>query len=156
MALLHPWGTVTTPTGRRATAPDAQSTVRPQSMVGNVLINVMERVQPLSDARRVSADLLGLPAAHLEERPVSRTSGVITLDESAHDHGLKLPSETNWSISRMAPLWTVRSMRRAGVQWSGLRPRAHGPPLTQRARPRVVREPAGPAEGETPPVRPPR
>jgi hypothetical protein len=60
-----------------------------------------------------------------------------------------------WTTARRPPrLAIARNLLRAGVEWSGRRPRAVLTPRPRRAHPRVVREPAGPAEGETPLERP--
>jgi transcriptional regulator with GAF, ATPase, and Fis domain len=119
--------------------------------------NVMERVALLSEARVVSAALLGLPAAPLEEGRDSGTCGAITLEESTRDHFLKTLNETNWNISRTAQRVGIgRNALGARIERYGLRPGVDASPLNQRARRPPVREPAGSVEGRTPPERPPR
>lgn len=134
-------------------APDARDTLFAYPWPGNVrqLANVMERVALLWEARVVSADLLGLLAASLEEGRDAGTSGAITLEESTRDPLLKTLSETNWNISR-----TAQRLGTARIERDGLRPGVDAPPLHQRARRPPVHEPAGPVEGGTPPERPPR
>jgi DNA-binding NtrC family response regulator len=116
----------------------------------------MERVALLSEARVVSAALLGLPAAPLEEGRDSGTCGAITLEESMRDHFLKTLNETNWNISRTAQRVGIGRNVGARIERYGLRPGVDAPPLNQRARRPPVREPAGSVEGRTPPERPPR
>src|SRR5262245_11943731 len=138
--------------------PDARAALATHAWPGNVreLHNVMERVALLSDARAITAAMLGLPVRAPESAP---PADHLTRDEgevAERERLLNALRETDWNVSRAAVLLGVgRNTIRYRISKFGLRPgdEAESEQRPAGGTPTVEPPPAAPVD-ETIPVRP--
>src|SRR5262245_9434361 len=137
--------------------PDARAALATHAWPGNVreLHNVMERVALLSDARAITAGMLGLPVRAPESAP---PADHLTRDEgevAERERLLQALRETDWNVSRAAILLGVgRNTVRYRITKFGLRPGSEAEP-PRRPPPESRPSPAPPRPVEEP-VAPPR
>jgi len=111
-------------------APDARAALQAYRWPGNIreLSNVVERVALLSEAPQVTARMLGLPEAALQQprEPTPRDEAIPLKDAVGsveRAHLLEALRQTNWNITRAAAgLGISRDTLRYRIAKHGLRP----------------------------------
>ncbi len=133
---------------------DARAALLGYRWPGNIreLANVMERITLLTEARSVTAALLGLPTEVVPPpREPERRQGSAPPDEAAPDvqrqELLEALQQTNWNVSQAAALLGIsRNTLRYRIEKYGLHRTGHpAPPRPRQAQPPAAAAPAAPA-----------
>jgi transcriptional regulator with AAA-type ATPase domain/tetratricopeptide (TPR) repeat protein len=118
----------------RGFAPEACAALLAYAWPGNVreLANVMERVALLSEARTITAEMLGLPLTappEVDQAPVPLRD---TIDRLERDRLLEAMQETDWNVSRAAThLKISRNMLRYRLTKHGIKSQRGAPPALE-------------------------
>jgi transcriptional regulator with AAA-type ATPase domain/tetratricopeptide (TPR) repeat protein len=132
---------------------DARAAMLAYSWPGNVreVANVMERVALLSEARAITAEMLGLPVTAPPEPDEGAPPARDTGDREERDRLLEAMQETEWNVSRAAVRLRIsRNMLRYRLTKYGIKPQrgaAAAPEATAREA-----APAAPAQALAPEV----
>jgi transcriptional regulator with AAA-type ATPase domain/tetratricopeptide (TPR) repeat protein len=115
----------------RAFTAEARAALLAYAWPGNVreVANVMERVALLSEARVITADMLGLPVAAPPETSQPAAPFRDTMDRLERDRLLEAMLETDWNVSRAAVRLKIsRNMLRYRLTKHGIKPQRGAPP----------------------------